>query len=249
MLSHIRTLNCKLNDIAFPVKATRYTHRFRELTCALSTQAKWVLHLGSGPVNLELLVGSEPAAPHVVALDISQNALRHNSGKFRVCGDGGVLPLPSNSIDLVVAEHVFEHFPAPKICLEECFRVMKHGGKLVVSGPYGWSYVALAARLTPLAVHDWVRRLQGYPRNGRVQSFPTFYRFNSPRVVHQLAARVGFRVVSDEKFVGEPCYTTSLPFIHLAFIAYHFGMEKFGSHWGSHMTSVVVLEKPARFES
>ncbi len=241
ILGRIRTFNEKLNDVFFPRALPRYVDRFRDLTCQLSSGAEVVVHLGSGRVDLEPVLGKGHLPRRVLALDLSLEALRQNTSTLKVCGDAEALPLGSGSVDLIVAQHVFEHFPRPGLCLRECFRVLKREGKLVVSGPNGRSYVAAMARLTPLTFH---RRVHLLNRDGDGEVFTTFYRFNSPRTMRRLAAEAGLDVVSVEKFVGEPCYTNFLPLVHLVFIAYHLALEKLKPHFGFHITSVAVFRKP-----
>jgi SAM-dependent methyltransferase len=247
-LSRVCEGNLKLNDKFFPRSKPRYVDRFKELACELPKDDQLVLHLGSGCKDL----GSYPELAsrrlQVLNLDIGHQDLQKNPGRLRVCADAQALPLRSNSIDLICSEHVFEHFTHPQRVLEECSRVLKEGGYLVVSGPNGWSYVALLARLTPLRFHDFVHRLGGTSGGNEDHVFPTFYRFSTPRTMRRLPRETGFDVVSMQTFVGEPCYTTYLPLLHLAFIAYHKVLEKLNPIFNFHMTSVVVLRKVAEKE-
>lgn len=245
-LERFRERNRRLNERFFPPSLPRYGTRFRQLVEAFSADTQALLHLGAGDVDLEPLLNGNLPKPRLFALDMSQASLCANQSRLRVCGDAGILPLPSDSIDLIVSEHVFEHFPHPLDCLRECFRVLKSGGKLLVSGPNGWSYIALAARLSPLHFHNLIRRL-GTPSAAQpVDGFPTFYRFSSPKTMRRLARKVGFQVISLETFVGEPYYTTFLPLLHSAFIAYHLILEKLLPVLNTHITAVVVLQKPLR---
>jgi len=244
-LSRVCKANRKLNDRYFPRSKLRYVDRFRELACELSRDDQLVLHLGSGRKDL----GSHPQLAsrtlHVLNLDIGHQDLQKNPGRLKVCADAQALPLRSNSVDLICSEHVFEHFPRPQRVLEECSRVMKEGGYLVVSGPNGWSYIALLARATPLRIHNLVHRLGSTSSGNEANPWPTFYRFSTPLTMRRLARNTGFDVVSMQTFVGEPCYTVFLPLLHLAFIAYHKLLEKLNPIFNFHITSVVVLRKVA----
>jgi ubiquinone/menaquinone biosynthesis C-methylase UbiE len=184
----------------------------------------------------------------VLNLDIGHRDLRKNPGRLRVCADGQALPLGANSVDLICSEHVFEHFPRPQRVLEECSRVLKGGGHLLVGGPNGWSYVALLARVTPVRFHDFVHRLGSATSGNETSPWPTFYRFSTPVTIRRMARRTGFAVVSTQTFVGEPCYTTFLPVLHLLFVAYHKLLEKLNPIFNFHLTSVVVLRKVAAKE-
>ena len=55
-----------------------------------------------------------------------------------VVGDATRLPIASASIDLVFCTQVLEHVPHPRRLLEECRRVLKPAGWLVLSAPFYW---------------------------------------------------------------------------------------------------------------
>lgn len=243
-LRRVREFNRRLNNRFFPRSKARYVDRFRQLTDELSARADVVLHLGSGRVDLATNLKSRSPKLRLLNLDRSHRWLWENPGRLKICGDAEALPLPSHCVDLIVSEHVFEHLRRPLACLQECFRVLKSGGKLVVSGPNGRSYIALAARLTPLGFHDRIRRLQSGLSDDRADGFPTFYRFSTPRAMCRLAKRAGFEVACIQTFVGEPCYTTFLPVLHLGFIAYHLFLEKLRPVFRFHITAVAVFRKP-----
>jgi SAM-dependent methyltransferase len=247
-LSRVREANRKLNDRFFPRSKLRYVDRFRELACELPRDDQVVLHLGSGGRDLGAYPQLASRPLHVLNLDVGYEDLQKNPGWLKVCADAQALPIRSSSVDLICSEHVFEHFPRPQRVLEECSRVMKEGGTLVVSGPNGWSYIALLARVTPQRFHDWVQRMGSSSDGNEAKAFPTFYRFSTPLTIRRLARNTGFDVISMQTFVGEPCYTTYLPLVHLALIAYHKLLEKLNPIFNFHITSVVVLRKVAEKE-
>lgn len=241
-LEWIRNLNRSLNDFFFPRSQVRYVGRFRDLASTLTRDAEVILHLGSGPKDLGATLGKGSENVKVINLDLGLQDLRKNPGTLRVCSDAEALPVAGNEVDAICSEHVFEHFAAPERVLAECFRILKPGGHLVVSGPNGRSYIALAARLTPLKFHDRIRHIN---IGGSVcgDCFQTFYRFSNPGVMRDLAGRAGFKVISFERFVGEPCYTIFLPVLHLLFIAYHLILQGLSPLFGFHITAVAVFRK------
>lgn len=241
LLSWAREVNRKLNDRYFPRSHTRYVTKFREDIAALSGNARLVLHLGSGTKDLKPFVARPTKGVRVLNLDISYQELRQNPGQLKLCACAESLPLHSNSVDLICAEHSFEHFPCPERVLEECLRVLVQDGYLLISGPNGRSYIALVARLTPQWFHDLVRRLAGGTSN---PGFPTFYRFSTPRAMRRLGEDAGFEIVSLETFVGEPCYTTFLPLVHILFMLYHKVLETVKAVLNFHVTHVALFRKP-----
>lgn len=52
--------------------------------------------------------------------------------------DAMQLPIASHAIDLVFCSQVIEHVQRPWKLIEECFRVLRPGGWLVLSAPFYW---------------------------------------------------------------------------------------------------------------
>ncbi len=48
-------------------------------------------------------------------------------------GSDGTLPLPDASVDAVLSTQVLEHVASPAVYLDECLRVLKPGGRLLLS--------------------------------------------------------------------------------------------------------------------
>ena len=112
-----------------------YEHAVRELLAP----ADEVLEVGSGEgYGANVLAG---ACARVTALDRSPEAAAHAAAKYKrdnlryqSYGDDR-LPFPDASFDKVVTLHCIEHIPADAAFLAEVFRVLKKGGKLLVSTP------------------------------------------------------------------------------------------------------------------
>jgi SAM-dependent methyltransferase len=69
-----------------------------------------------------------PASVHYVAADLPGNP----DATLELRGDGTV-PLPDGSVDAVVSTQVLEHVADPRDYLEECYRVLRPGGRLLLS--------------------------------------------------------------------------------------------------------------------
>jgi len=90
---------------------------------------KKILHLGSG---------QEPYfedGADVTHLDISEDA----SHVEIVCDLNNGIPFPRNSFDIIIAEDVLEHLLDVNKAVEECWRVLKPGGKLLIRTCYAGS--------------------------------------------------------------------------------------------------------------
>jgi SAM-dependent methyltransferase len=57
-------------------------------------------------------------------------------GIIDVFGDGQQLPLASDSVDTVLSLEVLEHLPDPRSCVSEMARVLRPGGRLLLTVPF-----------------------------------------------------------------------------------------------------------------
>jgi len=78
----------------------------------------------------------------VVALDLAQNLVQVKSfvednqlSASVATADVTRIPMSSNSFDAVISLSVLEHLPEIKSAIEECMRVLKPGGELVIGMP------------------------------------------------------------------------------------------------------------------
>lgn len=83
-----------------------------------------------------------PAGKEVISMDVSPSnaieALKRipESTHAAMVGDIYHIPLESDSVDAVIASDVMEHTPDPKLFLEQLLRVVRQGGKVIVTTPY-----------------------------------------------------------------------------------------------------------------
>ena len=109
-------------------------------TCMETTPGRLSLEafLGShASEGLTLEIGAEDAAcarwfPNRVAINIRPNEHAH------VLADAYSLPFASEAFDLVLCAEVLEHMKAPSLALAEMRRVLKPGGKLLLTTPFAY---------------------------------------------------------------------------------------------------------------
>ena len=73
-----------------------------------------------------------------VGVDYSEHQLAKAAGlpyEFHACDLGDGIPLPAGSVDLIHAAEVIEHLYDPDLLVDECARVLRPGGHLVVTTP------------------------------------------------------------------------------------------------------------------
>lgn len=117
----------------------------------------------------------------VIGLDVDE-AVRGNDAldEAHVITGGEPLPLPDTSVDVVVADFVFEHVQDPAWAGREIGRILRPGGWICARTPNAIGVIAVAARTVPNRYHvPALRVLQ--PSKRDVDTFPTAYRMNSGR--------------------------------------------------------------------
>lgn len=113
---------------------------FDLITARLGPDAK-VLDLGAGGGHLARRVaawleaqGRNPSE-HLLATDITAEPFQATEVPFQQVDLNKALPFADASFDLVYSIEVFEHLRSPYDTLLECFRILKPGGRLVLSTP------------------------------------------------------------------------------------------------------------------
>lgn len=135
-----------------------YLRHYVELVIRYAPSGSRILDLGCGNgISSRLL---NQADFDVVGTDISalflEEAQEWENPKLRyqVC-DVLELPFENNSFDVICSNELIEHLPDVGTALTEMIRVVRKGGKVVLSGPN------LCSPITPFL--DWIRMIFGKP--------------------------------------------------------------------------------------
>jgi SAM-dependent methyltransferase len=150
-------------------------------------------------------------------------------------------PFAEGSFDLVFADNVLEHIADPDEFLREVRRILKPGGLFLGKTPNRWHYVPLIARLTPHAFHELVCSLRG---RAAANTFPTFYRLNSPAQIRRAAARAGLETVALELVEGRPEYLRISALSYLLGLAYERAVNAVPSLALLRVLIIATLRKP-----
>jgi SAM-dependent methyltransferase len=99
--------------------------------------------VGTGPWGFAAIIPELRKARRWVGLDVSFEALKQADQALPapeqhvgyVTSDGAAFPLANGAADVVFAGEVIEHVREPELFLQECARVLKPGGDLILSTP------------------------------------------------------------------------------------------------------------------
>lgn len=115
---------------------------------------------------LDFGCGSKPykdffAVTEYIGVDFVNEGHPHDHEQIDVYYDGKTIPFPDNSFDSILSSEVFEHvFNLPEI-LVELNRVLKPGGKILITCPFVWKEHELPhdyARYTLFALKDLLEK-------------------------------------------------------------------------------------------
>lgn len=117
---------------------------------------KQFLRLNKKAFTLDLGCGDgyyKPSIPRYVGLDAALGYLKRFKGA-RVWAIGQFLPFKNNSFDRIFMSEVLEHIWNREQVLDECYRVLKKTGILILSTPIGRSPFKLRDSWTTLRKYD-----------------------------------------------------------------------------------------------
>ena len=129
----------------------------------------------------------------------------HRNIQRRVCSFLDVLPFPDQSFDVVTCNMVVEHLGDPLKCFAEMKRVLAAGGAIIFHTPNIFNYMVFlnhtVGRVLPRQLV--LRVIRAGEGRAPEEIFPTHYRMNSSRRVHDLAGKLGL-IVEKEEFLPPP---------------------------------------------
>lgn len=146
----------------------------------------------------------------LVGLDYDYLSLtKHMTVQNRIRGDIACLPFKSESFDIVSSNMVFEHLQEPQKQLEEIYRILKPGGRLLFHTPNAKGYATILARITPgLLTSKILYILQGREEE---DVFPTFFKINTPDTIKFLGESVGFIAEDIQMLASNAQFAVALP--------------------------------------
>lgn len=106
-----------------------------------------VLDIATGTADVPIAILKKRCVKGIVCIDRSMNMLikgikkvKHKNAFF-ILADGMELPFKSYSFDAITMAFGIRNMSDPKLCLNECYRVLKRGGRIIIlefSMPKNW---------------------------------------------------------------------------------------------------------------
>jgi SAM-dependent methyltransferase len=90
------------------------------------------------PYVVDIGCGHKPYADLFEGCDYLGVDYSDNDSSPDIIADAMNIPLESETADIVFSTQVIEHVPNPKEMVKECFRLLKPGGYLILTGPFYW---------------------------------------------------------------------------------------------------------------
>lgn len=146
-------------------QATLHEHRRLQETIIreIPGQATSILDVGCGNAWLAASIIQNRKRAEICSMDLStantQNAKKrvHDERHLVIRGDAQHLPFQDNTFDVIVASEVLEHIEEVAKFLQELFRALKPGGRLILTTPYNeviqYSLCIHCNQKTPLHAH------------------------------------------------------------------------------------------------
>ncbi len=186
-----------------------------------------------GTVILDLGAGRGDVWPHglrgavrrLVGLDPSHEIAFNQEVDQGVRGRSETLPFRDETFDVVFSHYVVEHLADPRAAFLEMARVLKRGGTLLLQTPNLWHYSMLLSRLTPYWFHRRYLSMLG-TRAGSKDTFPTFYRANTARVLRRILSQCGLKTEELELLASPPGYLRFSPVAFLLGTLYERTFER-----------------------
>jgi SAM-dependent methyltransferase len=201
----------------------------------LTTSPDWLLHLGklecphdildlgSGGGLNSIFLRREFREAHIIALDLSFvrcACCLQSTGVDVVCGDAAGLPFADESFDLVLSTQVIEHVPDDRALVKEAHRVLKKGGKMIISSvlrlSHGWYFYKNQGHwvLDPTHVREYRCRDEFLALFGGglciLDAAVDPIRFSPAHFVYRVLVKTGLVENPDPRFFSRTAFTRSL---------------------------------------
>ena len=152
--------------------------------------------------GLETVIAYKDAVNVSIGVDVSVAIKDNNTVDFRVRGSAEMIPLASNSVDLVISQELIEHLKNPEDFFAEAARILKPGGHFILATPNLLSWKSFISCITPYSLH--VRLNKQLHNIDGTDVFPTFYRMNTLKRMNKCMTSNGMSLQQATMWEGTP---------------------------------------------
>lgn len=103
----------------------------------ITIENKTILEIGSGYGYI--INQFQKRGSYAIGIDKSINLVRsaknNNTNCEYICGDGALIPIEHNSIDVIILNHVIEHIKYKEKLMKECNRILRKEGVIYIATP------------------------------------------------------------------------------------------------------------------
>ena len=160
------------------------------------------------------------------AADIENSIFKNKTSHKNLLIKNNIIPLKSNSIDIIICDWVFEHIKNPNLFFKEINRVLKRGGTICSRTPHKYNYFSIISNILEGTISKEFLLKKSQP--GRKKYFKSYYRMNTKKKINSL-----FKNYSKNIFIYNPdpayyfnskCFYFFFKFIHLIFPKFFSGI-------------------------
>jgi len=148
-----------------------------------------ILDIGAGPGFLTAEIASQRPKAKIYGTDLTRkwsDYLQQNKGQFDFClADINFLPFPENKIDLIISTGVLHALRGPEGALNECYRVLRSNGKVVIYDP-----IPLSHKTETLSLEN---RIKGLIYKYYKKIFPGLPKYLPPEKARDIIAHTKFK--------------------------------------------------------
>jgi SAM-dependent methyltransferase len=202
-----------------------------------------VLEIGAGPKKNRTSAKIAGLGARLVGADVDFDVRTNPDLALAVQYDGTRLPFPDGAFDVCVSDYVLEHIADPPRHFAEVSRVLKKGGSYFFRTPNIFHFLPLFSKLVPHGAHLLLaNKLRGRPEEAH-EPYPTYYRANTPPVLHRLARAAQLDVPEFYLIEKEPSYARTSAALFFAMLIYERIVNRFELLAGLRINIICRMQK------
>jgi SAM-dependent methyltransferase len=235
------SLRSRFFHLVFP-KDINHFDAFKEIVRTYMPNSGRVLDLGCG--DNTILATYRTNAREVWGADFVVHPQLRDPEWFRVLDNGGKIPFPDASFDLVVCISVLEHVEDAQGFLDEVARVLRPSGYFIgqsISGDHYVTWIRRAFGLLPHSLNQLiVKKLYG---REEVDTFPAVYRLNRQSQIYRAAQGAGLMGIELRRYADQGYFSMLAP-LELGAIALDAALSRISSSLGRLYFTVILQRRP-----